>query len=496
MDQRIGDLSLPAAHEIALRPGSRPSVPVATLRRVTGALIVFAAGLAVLSPTLFQAQPGARVELAVLVAALLFERLCLTLRVYSARHVGNGFRLFLALGVVNLAVGIGFALLLLGSPEQGLFQPSADLSALAGALMEPGFNEATALLLWAALASMGVAGAHLIVPVFAATLVQPAQAARDIAVAGSEETLRVLAQHHPDRLTDARAIHALVPKGESPPFSGAVFHHDADAFVEHLRGNPVSMVIVGADPAELTQWLPVMRKLQALPVDLRLFMIPPDLRASRCPVNLIPLSRRPLGWTQGLMKRALDIGLSGLALLALGPVLLAIAALIRLDSPGPVFFRQPRQGYNGSQFRIFKFRTMYTGSGDVRGAQLTRRDDPRVTRLGAFLRRTSLDELPQLLNVLLGDMSLVGPRPHPLEAKVANTPYAEVVEAYGLRWRMKPGMTGWAQVNGWRGPTEIPVQLINRVRYDLEYIENWSVAFDLFILWRTIVVCVGGKNAF
>ncbi len=496
MDQRVGDISLRTEEMVVSRPGARPSVPVATMRRIGGSLIVFAAGLIALSPYFLSTEPAAPVELAVLIAALLFERMALMLRVYTARHVANGFRIVLAVGVANLAIGAGFLLLLLAAPPGGVIQASDGIMELSRTLPLPGPDEKTGLLLWALLSSLGLVGAHLTAPAFATSLVQPAQAAREIAVAGSEETLRALARHHPDRLSEAGKIHALVPKGEAPPFTNAVFHDDPDSFVEHLRTHPVSMVVVGVDPSDLERWLPTVRKLQALPVDLRLFMIPPELRDSRCPVGLVPLSRKPLGWTQELMKRGLDLALASLALLVAGPLLLAIAAAVKLDSPGPVFFRQPRQGFNGQHFRIFKFRTMYHGSGDVRGAQLTRRDDPRVTRLGAFLRRTSLDELPQLLNVLSGDMSLVGPRPHPLEAKVANTPYPEVVEAYGLRWRMKPGITGWAQVNGWRGPTEIPIQLINRVRYDLEYIENWSVSFDLFILWRTVVVCAGGKNAF
>jgi polysaccharide biosynthesis protein PslA len=174
------------------------------------------------------------------------------------------------------------------------------------------------------------------------------------------------------------------------------------------------------------------------------------------------------------------------ALVILTLPLICIALLIKFDSRGPVFFRQPRLGRQNEIFYIWKFRTMYVDRTDLAGAQLTQRNDPRVTRVGAYLRKWSLDELPQLFNVLAGEMAMVGPRPHPLQAKAGNQLYADVVEDYYQRHAVLPGITGWAQVNGWRGETTRPEQIEQRVKYDLEYIAQRSLWFDLRILVLTV----------
>jgi lipopolysaccharide/colanic/teichoic acid biosynthesis glycosyltransferase len=173
-----------------------------------------------------------------------------------------------------------------------------------------------------------------------------------------------------------------------------------------------------------------------------------------------------------------------------------IALAIRLDSPGPVLFRQPRLGFNNRLFTCYKFRTMHHGMADLFGDRQATRGDPRVTRLGKWLRALSLDELPQLLNVLQGNMSLVGPRPHPPNTKAADKLFTDVVAKYAFRHRVKPGITGWAQVNGWRGETKTIDQIENRVSCDLAYIENWSVWFDLRILMLTLTREILSRNAF
>jgi len=211
---------------------------------------------------------------------------------------------------------------------------------------------------------------------------------------------------------------------------------------------------------------------------------------------LLELYDRPLADWRWVAKACEDKLLSALVLLAISPLLLVIALAIKLDSPGPVLFRQKRHGFTGKVFEVLKFRTMYAAKADPLGEQLTQRNDPRVTRLGHYLRRTSLDELPQIINVLRGDMSLVGPRPHPLSAKAANIRYQDAIDHYALRHRVKPGMTGWAQVNGWRGETETLVQLQKRVEYDLFYIEHWSLWLDLEILARTASCFFRTKNTF
>lgn len=204
------------------------------------------------------------------------------------------------------------------------------------------------------------------------------------------------------------------------------------------------------------------------------------------------MSSPPSGWC-AFAKRVEDIVLGSLVLMAFAPMLLVVALAIRMDSPGPVLFRQRRLGFNNEEFVIYKFRSMRhqpTEEGQVLQAT---RSDPRVSRVGAFLRRTSLDELPQLFNVLRGEMSLVGPRPHAL---AHNVTYQGLIEGYLGRHRMRPGITGWAQVNGFRGETSTVDMMRNRVLYDLDYIENWSFWLDVRILAMSIFLVVYDRNAY
>ena len=212
-------------------------------------------------------------------------------------------------------------------------------------------------------------------------------------------------------------------------------------------------------------------------------------------VAALNVAEKPLeGWSQ-VAKAIEDRVLATAILIFLLPLLAFIAIAIKLDSPGPVLFRQKRHGWNNKVFMVWKFRTMYHDQRDENAVKLTSRDDPRVTRLGRFLRRASLDELPQFINVLTGEMSIVGPRPHPLQAKAGGKLYNEVVADYAVRHKIKPGVTGWAQVNGWRGDTDTEEKLMKRVEFDLHYMENWSVLFDLYIILRT-VFCVLSCDAY
>lgn len=210
-------------------------------------------------------------------------------------------------------------------------------------------------------------------------------------------------------------------------------------------------------------------------------------------VPTVTIQRRPLSGWGAAAKRLEDVVISLVALILLAPALLVIAILIKLDSPGPVLFRQERYGFRGNRFFVYKFRSMHHEAVEDRLVPQAQRNDPRITRVGAFLRRTSLDELPQLLNVLWGDMSLVGPRPH---AAAHNEKYARLIDGYLARHRMKPGITGWAQVNGARGGTESPQQMQRRLEYDLCYIANWSLQLDLKVLIMTIPAVLRGTNAY
>jgi putative colanic acid biosynthesis UDP-glucose lipid carrier transferase len=207
---------------------------------------------------------------------------------------------------------------------------------------------------------------------------------------------------------------------------------------------------------------------------------------------VLTLSETPLTGTSLLAKSIEDLLLSAVILVAISPLLMIIALLIKLDSPGPVFFRQERMGWNGKTFKIWKFRTMYVHQPEGGVIKQAERGDPRITRVGAILRRSSLDELPQILNVLVGEMSLVGPRPHAVQHDVE---YAQRIAAYFSRHNIKPGITGLAQVRGYRGETREIGQMMRRVESDIEYINNWSVWLDLSILLRTATV-FSGKNAY
>ena len=211
--------------------------------------------------------------------------------------------------------------------------------------------------------------------------------------------------------------------------------------------------------------------------------------------DTIIISRGPLNLTHRLQKRMLDFVLAAVAILFLSPLLLLVAAAIKYDSPGPVMFRQTRVGQGNRQFKIFKFRSMFADSGDLRGDTSASRDDQRVTKFGRFIRKTSIDELPQLFNVLRGDMSLVGPRPHALGSLAGNDLFWQASKQYWLRHALKPGITGLAQIRGFRGATHKVEDLEQRVRCDLEYLTNWSIGLDLMILVKTLRVVVH-KNAY
>ena len=244
----------------------------------------------------------------------------------------------------------------------------------------------------------------------------------------------------------------------------------------------------------------IVARLHELPVSIRLA---PDLvglshKAPRfgtlAGVPTLDLARHPGDGWQAIAKRLSDKVLAAALLIALAPLLLLIAAVVKLESPGPALYRQTRYGFNNRPFTVFKFRSMRHGDHRLgAGLRQATANDPRVTRVGRLLRRTSLDELPQLFNVLNGSMSLVGPRPH---AVAHNEQYADIIAGYSARHRVRPGITGWAQVNGLRGETETADKMRARVAYDIYYIENWSLLLDLRILLRTTVVGFLHKNAY
>ncbi len=274
------------------------------------------------------------------------------------------------------------------------------------------------------------------------------------------------------------------------------------ALVEAIRQGRIDQVIVALPWSAEVRLQQIVNRLALTPVRIRLA---PDLASfvfARRPVVLLgelpvmTLFERPISGIDAWAKIAEDRILSSLALLVFAVPMLLIALAIRLDSPGPVFFRQAREGFNNRPFRVYKFRTMYHNRAQHTEITQASRRDPRVTRVGAILRRTSLDELPQLLNVFQGDMSLVGPRPHAASTRAGGRLFSDVLSSYAARHKVKPGITGWAQVCGWRGETDTEDKLIKRFEHDLYYIENWSIWFDFYVLARTVIALVVPKNAF
>ena len=272
--------------------------------------------------------------------------------------------------------------------------------------------------------------------------------------------------------------------------------------VAYARSTRVDLIIFTIPLTAEDRILQMLAKLWVLPIDIRLsaqtskLRLRPRAYSYLGGVPVLDVFDKPMADWDIVAKSVFDrvVGLAMLA--ALAPVMLGVALAVRFTSPGPILFRQKRYGFNNELIEVYKFRSMYVNQSDAGAAKLVTRDDPRVTRVGRIIRKTSLDELPQLFNVIKGELSLVGPRPHALQAKAANTLYDQVVDGYFARHKVKPGITGWAQVNGWRGETDTSDKIQKRVEHDLHYIENWSILFDIRIMLATPLSLVRTKNAY
>ncbi len=272
--------------------------------------------------------------------------------------------------------------------------------------------------------------------------------------------------------------------------------------IEDAQAGLIDSVIICLDINAKNRVRDVLRKLRAASVSISfapLLRVEHSLTLSPRTIGqmmVMDLAERPLSRWAGMTKWLEDRVIASLGLILLAPLMAMIAILIKLTSPGPVFFRQPRFGFNNRPFQVLKFRTMHASQQDVSGAMRTQRGDPRVTWIGRILRRTSLDETPQLFNVLRGEMSIVGPRPHAVEMRVDDHLYHERFIDYASRHRVKPGLTGWAQINGSRGEVDTHEKARRRILLDLYYIRNWSLLLDIWIVMRTAVTLVFGRNAY
>ncbi|MGE0153708.1 MAG: undecaprenyl-phosphate glucose phosphotransferase [Reyranellaceae bacterium] len=328
--------------------------------------------------------------------------------------------------------------------------------------------------------------------------------AKAVAVVGAGPVAARLIEHLkrlPDREMVLVGVYDDAPPAEGGPVAGVEYRGAIEALLADARRQRVDLIAVALPWSEEERIVNVLKRLWTLPVDIRLA---PDMigyQLAHCSfgtlgdVPVLNVFDRPLSDEKLVLKRLEDFGLASALLLAFAPIMLLIALAIKLTSPGPVLFRQPRYGFNNHLIEIFKFRTMRVEGAEPGVLVQARQNDPRLTPIGGFLRSTSLDELPQLFNVLNGSMSLVGPRPHANGTRAANVPFEEAVAEYAARHRVKPGLTGWAQVNGWRGETDTLEKIQRRVEHDLFYIENWSLRFDLKILLMTVAEVLRRRNA-
>jgi exopolysaccharide biosynthesis polyprenyl glycosylphosphotransferase len=275
-----------------------------------------------------------------------------------------------------------------------------------------------------------------------------------------------------------------------------------DAVLDLARRGELDQVLFCVANLPRKRLQDILEQLSTVSVDVALIPpvaieLAPDYRVhllGQLPV--LTLWQRPFRDINQFIKRGEDLLIAGTAVVLLSPLLLLTALLVRLSSPGPLFFVQPRIGFNNELIRVLKFRTMYVDRTDFSGEQATTVGDPRVTPIGSVLRRLSLDELPQLFNVIGGDMSLVGPRPHPTHMKVGDRYYQDTVRGYAGRHRVKPGITGLAQVNGVRGEIRTIQRAKLRVELDTKYIDKWSVWLDMWILVATFRAVVWDRDAY
>lgn len=272
--------------------------------------------------------------------------------------------------------------------------------------------------------------------------------------------------------------------------------------VQFAREARIDMLIISLPLSAEARILQLLKMLWVLPVDIRLaahadtLMFRPRAYSHVGDVAMLDLIDKPIRDWDSVAKRAFDIGFSLLALAIFWPVMLVAAIAIKTTSKGPILFVQKRHGFNNEIVHVLKFRSMYTEMSDPTAKLAVTKNDPRVTPVGRWLRKSSMDELPQLLNVLKGDLSLVGPRPHAVLAQTRDRPYGDIVEDYFARHRVKPGVTGWAQVNGWRGEIDNDEKIKGRTACDLYYIENWSLMLDLKILVMTPFSLFNTENAY
>ena len=334
---------------------------------------------------------------------------------------------------------------------------------------------------------------------------------RNVVVVGSGEQAKVLLERFGAARPYFTTVIGLFATGEGHASGGSVGDYrvlgDVEALFQMVRQRRIDDVILAVPWSDDQAIMHLLERLREIPVtihlacdlvgfrlDLARTQLFGDPNTTRFPgVPVVEISKRPQADWDVVVKAVEDRVLAAALLVLFSPLMLLVAVAIKLSSPGPILFRQERLGFNNQRFEIYKFRSMRHEPGYSGITEQATKGDPRVTAVGKFIRRTSIDELPQLLNVLNGTMSLVGPRPH---AIVHNEIYSNQIRGYFARHRVKPGLTGWAQVNGFRGETPLLSLMEKRVQHDLYYVENWSLGFDIQIMLKTALIVITGRNAY
>ncbi|WP_162651662.1 undecaprenyl-phosphate glucose phosphotransferase [Lentilitoribacter sp. Alg239-R112] len=330
---------------------------------------------------------------------------------------------------------------------------------------------------------------------------------RAVIVGGGAKTKQLIRDIEAEQGNDIRICGIFDDRGDdraAPVIAGYPKLGNVKDVVAFARRTRIDLIIITLPLSAESRWTGMLKHLWVLPVDIRLAAHTNSMKfrprfcsyMDNSKIPMLDLFDKPISDWDSVSKRGFDIVFSLLALALLWPIMLGTAIAIKLTSKGPIIFKQMRHGINNEEIPVYKFRSMYTDMSDEKAAKLVTKNDPRVTPVGRFIRKTSIDELPQLFNVLLGSVSLVGPRPHAVIAQAQNKYFADVVDGYFARHRVKPGITGWAQINGLRGEITSDAKIKERTEYDLYYIENWSLAFDLKILLKTPFSLFNTENAY
>jgi putative colanic acid biosynthesis UDP-glucose lipid carrier transferase len=362
------------------------------------------------------------------------------------------------------------------------------------------FDE-TVLLVWIAVAPLAVLGGHLLfriaVPFLRAMEGSPE---RVVVVGVNHQGLELVRRMLASPYQNVRFLGFFddrgrdrVQEGDDYPLLGSIA--DLPNYMKQNHVNTIYLSLPMASQPRILNLLDGLRDTTASTYFVPDMFVTDLIQARMDSVGGMPVvsvCETPFRGWNGFIKRASDIVLSSLILALLSPLVLLIALAVKLTSPGPVIFKQRRYGLDGDEIYVYKFRSM-TVCEDGNAIKQAQKNDSRLTSIGGFLRKTSLDELPQFINVLQGRMSIVGPRPH---AVAHNEMYRKVIKGYMIRHKVKPGITGWAQVNGYRGETETVEKMQKRVEYDLEYLRHWSLRFDIYIIFKTVWVLSGQQNAY